>query len=347
MQELFTVGKDGGTPFSENDVKEAAKVLTGHRYNPLTAPVSYYYDSTKHDTGNKTFSAFYGNTVIQGQAGTTGGSLELDALLTMIFNTQEVAAHICRRLYTFFVYYKIDATTEANVIQPLATIFRNNNYDILPVLDTLFKSEHFYDMMQIGCVIKNPMDYFVGMIREFSIALPDNSDITKQYKAWFHFWQQGSYAALGLGDPNNVSGFLAYYQVPMFHELWINSDTFPKRITEMGSLINGNNIGSQIIIQLDPLVFANSLPDPSNPDYIIADSVQYLYSIDLGQNGIDYLKSILLSGQTDPTYWIDAWNDYANTPTNDPNYATYYNIVYTRLKSFYQAMMSFAEYQLS
>ena len=69
-----------------------------YRFNVLTAPVSYYFDSTKHDTGNKTFSAFYGNTVIQGQTGATGGSLELDALLTMIFNTQEVAAHICRRL---------------------------------------------------------------------------------------------------------------------------------------------------------------------------------------------------------------------------------------------------------
>ncbi|MBX7243380.1 MAG: DUF1800 domain-containing protein [Bacteroidia bacterium] len=347
LQELFTVGKDNGSPFTEDDVKAAARILTGHRINPLTAPASYYFDFTKHDTGNKTFSAFYSNTVIQGQSGANGGNLELDALLDMIFDTQEVALHICRRLYNFFVYYKIDSTIETNIIQPLATIFRNNNYEILPVLETLFQSEHFYDTMQIGCIIKNPLDYYVGMSREFNINLPDNSDITKQYKAWMYFWQQSDSAAMGIGEPDNVSGFMPYYQLPMFHELWINSDTFPKRIEVLENLINGTNIGSQIMLQIDPVAFAETLPNPGNPDDIIHDSVKYLYSINLGQNGIDFLKSILLSGQSDPTYWIDAWNDYALTPVNDPNYQTYYNIVYTRLKSFYQSMMTFAEYQLS
>ncbi len=347
LQELFTVGKDNGSPFTEDDVKAAAKVLTGHRINPLTAPVSYYFDSTKHDTGNKPFSSFYNNTVIQGQSGLNAGDLELDALLNMIFNTQEVALHICRRLYNFFVYYKIDSTIETNVIEPLAVIFRNNNYEILPVLETLLKSEHFYDVMQIGCIIKNPLDYYIGMRREFSLALPDNTDIVKQYKAWMYFWQQSDYAAMGVGEPDNVSGFLPYYQIPMFHELWINSDTLPKRIDAMENLINGTNIGGLVTLQIDPVAFAETLPNPGNPDDIISDSVKYLYSIDLGQNGVDYLKSILLSGQTDPTYWIDAWNDYVGTPLNDPNYQMYYNIVYTRLKSFYQSMMTFAEYQLS
>ena len=70
--------------------------------------------------------------------------MELDDLFTMIFATNDVAMHICRKLYRWFVYYDIDATTEANVITPLAQVFRNNNYDIKPVLDTLLKSEHFF-----------------------------------------------------------------------------------------------------------------------------------------------------------------------------------------------------------
>ncbi len=348
LQELFTVGKDGGTPFTEDDVKAAARVLTGHRFNPFTAPISYYFDFTKHDTGNKTFSAFYGNTVIQGQAGTNGGVLELDALLNMIFDTQEVALHICRKLYNFFVYYKIDSTIETNIIQPLATIFRNNNYEILPVLDALFKSEHFYDFMQVGCVIKNPLDFYTGMAREFGIIFPDNSDINKQYKAWEYLWQRAASTAMEIGEPDSVSGFLPYYQTPMFHELWINSDTLPKRIETMENLLNGVNIGGGLAtLEINPVAFAETMPDPGNPDSLIADSIKYLYSIDLGPNGRDALKSILLSGQTDPVYWIEAWNDYAGTPVNDPNYQMYYNIVYTRLKSFYQSMMTFAEYHLS
>jgi hypothetical protein len=73
----------------------------------------------KHDSTDKLFSTFYGNTIITGQAGANGAN-ETDDLLNMIFAKDEVALNICRRLYRFFVYYDIDAATEANVIVPLA-----------------------------------------------------------------------------------------------------------------------------------------------------------------------------------------------------------------------------------
>ncbi|MFX6949704.1 DUF1800 family protein, partial [Acinetobacter baumannii] len=84
---------------------------------------------TKHDTSSKSFSAFYNNTIITGRTGATAGNQELDDFLTMIFSTQEVAKYICRRIYRWFVYYDIDASVEANVITPLANIFRTNNYE--------------------------------------------------------------------------------------------------------------------------------------------------------------------------------------------------------------------------
>ena len=104
LQELYTVGKDGGAKYMEEDVKAAAKVLTGWR---IDANFNSVFDSTRHDTSNKTFSAFYNNTVITGKTA-ANGALETDEMLTMIFQKPEVAKFICRKLYRYFVYYAID-----------------------------------------------------------------------------------------------------------------------------------------------------------------------------------------------------------------------------------------------
>ena len=57
LQELFTLGKGPNSNYTESDVIEGAKILTGWRINRSTGAV--YFDATKHDTANKTFSSFY------------------------------------------------------------------------------------------------------------------------------------------------------------------------------------------------------------------------------------------------------------------------------------------------
>lgn len=341
LQELFTVGKGSGSGYTEDDVKAAARVLTGYRINPLTTPISYYFDPTAHDTGNKQFSAFYGNTVIQGQGGANGEN-ELDALLNMIFNTSEVAKHLCRRLYQFFVYYKIDAQVETDVITPMADLLLNNNYEVLPALSALFKSQHFYDIMQRDCIIKNPLDLFVGMCREFDVQFPTAASLEDQYNAWFYITSQAGDCHLLMLNPDNVSGYLPYYQIPMMHELWITADTLPKRTGGAENLMNGVSPNT-FNLKIDPVAFTESLPNPQDPYVLIEDVALYLCGIGLGPTAQAHLLSILLSGQTDPSYWTDAWADYVSNPGN----MGFYNIVYTRLKSFYTDLMAMEEYQLS
>ena len=178
LQELFTLGKGKDSKYTEDDVKAAAKVLTGWRVNNTT--LTSYFDSNKHDSANKQFSSFFNNTVIAGKTGTAGAN-ETDDLINMIFQQNEVAKFICRRLYMWFVYYDIDATVEKNVIEPLATIFRNNNYDIKPVMEALLKSEHFYDSLSMGCSIKSPIDFNVGYCRQFELAFPNPTDYVATY----------------------------------------------------------------------------------------------------------------------------------------------------------------------
>ena len=347
LQELFTVGKDAnGNPYySQSDVVAAAHVLTGYRIN--SANVTSYFDSTRHDPLNKTFSAFYNNTVITGQSG-AGGANELDDLLAMIFATNEVATFICRKLYRFFVYYEIDAAAETNVIQPLATILRNNNYEILPVLTALFSSEHFFDPLNRGCIIKAPVDLAVAFCRDYGVVFPDSTNLIGQYAMWYKLSQQLGILTQNIGDPPNVAGWASYYQEPQFHELWINSDTLPKRNLFTDTMVNNGYNGSGSNIVADVVAYTQSLTNtaltiPFDPDIFIQDVIDRHFSEDVSQTVKDYLKNILLSGQISNYYWTNAWTDYINTPTN----TSYYNIVLTRLRSMYQYIMDLSEYQLS
>jgi uncharacterized protein (DUF1800 family) len=340
LQELFTVGKGPDSLYTEDDVKEAAKILTGYRIN--LSPLGYYFNPAEHTQGNKTFSSFYNGTTISGQTG-LNGQQELDALLNMIFATEECAKHICRSLYRFFVYYKIDATIEANVITPLAEIFRNSGYEILPTLDALFKSQHFFDTMSLGCVIKNPLDYTVGLCREFNISIPNSSQVALQYTHWSIIYYYSAQMNMNIGDPPVVSGWPAYYQQPMFHEIWIDSDTIAKRIDFADRILTNGISANGATIIIDPIAYVSAMDAPADPNELLNEAVEYLYGIEIGPNAFAYLKSFLLSGQSQDYYWTDAWIAY----TQDPADPTNYNIVQTRLKALFKYMLQQAEYHLS
>ena len=342
LQELFTVGKDAnGMPYySQSDVVAAAHILTGYRINAVT--IASYFDSTRHDTANKTFSAYYNNTVITGRSGAAGAT-ELDDLLNMIFLKDEVSLHICRKLYRYFVYYDIDAAAETNVIQPLANIFRSNNYEILPVLSALFNSEHFFDVLNRGCLIKAPVDLVIGFCRDYQVEFPGATDIIAQYVLWFKIAQQLALLTQNLGDPPNVAGWPSYYQEPQYHELWINAVTLPGRNQFTDVMVSTGINGSGNNIVADVVTYTATLTNPGDPDLLIQEVLSRHYCEDVSQAVKDYLKSILLSGQTTNSYWTDAWNDYVATPGN----TGYYTIVFTRLRSMYQYLMDLSEYQLS
>jgi uncharacterized protein (DUF1800 family) len=341
LQELFTVGKDLPNHYTEDDVKMAAKVMTGWRNNPTT--IAPTFDSTKHDTSNKQFSSFYNNTVIAGQSGATAGTKELNDLVNMIFTQEEVSKYICRKIYRYFIYYIIDETVELNIIQPLAKIFRDNNYQIAPVLSTLFKSEHFYDALNRGCIIKQPMDYLIGMSRQFNLQFPDGTNPLQTYTHWAYVQQIGLAIGQDIGDPPNVAGWPAFYEDPQYYELWINSDSLPKRnqICDGLNYVGFNRQNFKLIFDL--IAFVQQFNSPEDPNSLIAQITNLLYGIDVSQTFKDGLKtSFLLSGQSSDYYWTDAWNAYIVAP----NDASKKSIVNNRLQALIKYVCGQAEHQL-
>lgn len=337
LQELFTVGKEGGQQFTEDDVVAAARALTGWRFN--LDNTSYHYPAA-HDFGEKKFSAFYNNTIIP--AGSIDGDAELNILLNMIFDRPEVAEFICRKIYRWFVYYDIDDTTEQNVIQPLAVIFRNNNYEIKPVMEALLKSEHFFEAAQTGCFIKTPVDIAVGTLRTFNVVFPDSTPwlaLVMRYNMSLYLSDMNMLP----GDPPNVAGWQPFRQNPQYYRMWINGDTLRNRNLFTDVLTAYFVPAGTDQLRIDLLAFAAQFSDPGNPVTLVEDISKLLFPQPLSATKKFLLKSILLSGLAADSYWTAAWNAYVADPTNP----MVQDVVKSRLLALHLYMTRLAEYQLA
>ena len=347
LQELFTIGKGplaapgDYTNYTEADVKAAARVLTGWRklqnVDGTVGLQTGWFDVTRHDTTNKVFSARYNNTVVTGG---TDGAAELQALVDMIFAQAETAMFICRKLYRWFVYYVIDDATEANVIAPLADILQQNNYEITPVLSALLKSAHFFDPANVGCFIKSPLDLVTGVCRQLNVAIAA-TDLAKQYQAWLNLTAQASSMDQNIGDPPNVAGWPAYYQVPQFSELWINSDTLPKRSRLTDLLIGNGYTSGGVTLNIDPIAFVQTLSNPDDPNVIVQESAQRLFAVTPTAAQTAFLKETLIPGLPDYEWGIE-WASYLSDPTN----ATVIKPIKTKLQALFGLLLRMPEYQL-
>lgn len=350
LQELFSIGKGpeiapgNYTHYTEADVKTAAKVLTG--WSDDQTGLTYKFTDANHDSTDKTFSLAYGNRVIKGGKGKQEALREMDELLTMIFDQQQTATYLVRKLYRWFVDYVIDVEVEKNIIQPLADIFRKSNYEVKPVLDALFKSAHFYDNAKIGCMIKSPADLVLGTIRLFPHPLLFPTTLPQTNWAYRTLRRVMGTMQLDILNLPNVAGLPAYWQEPVFHEIWINADTLQKRIKFTNDYsfdkfqLDEMDYGSAP--RIDPLEAVKLISDPSNPLVIVNEFAQLMYPMQLAPEQITELKSVLIPGLPDYE-WTVEWNDYQKNPTD----ATKSAAVADKLRGLLKYMLAMAEYQLA
>lgn len=341
LQELFCIGKGSGSAYTEDDVQAAARVLTGWTLTDVETFETMFVPFL-HDSNDKQFSNFYSNTLIEGQNGVAGQN-ELDQMLDMMFATTECAKFICRELYRFFVYHGIDAATEANVIEPLAQVLRDNNYDILPVLQTLLTSEHFFDPLNRATLIKSPVEYVVSLMREWGIDTPPPPYYNQNWLLGEAIMSYLSDLQQDLGDPPNVAGWPAYYQEPQFDKYWISNTTLPRRLALADFLLfTPPYYNDTDAVKLDPVAYALTLDNPEDPNQLINDMALQMCMYQLSPEVRQQLKSILLDNQSSDYYWTLAWNYFTDNPTNPDAY----NLIAYRLIIMCRTMMHYAEYQL-
>ncbi len=338
LMELFTIGKGAETRYSEDDVKAAARVLTGWKDNKQD--IRSEFDPLLHDSGDKHFSPFFENRVIRGRQGADGAG-ETDELIEMIFQRTATAEFFCKNIYRWLVCAQMDEQTERNIIKPLAQILIANNYEVVPVLRILLQSEHFYDKAFRGCIEKSPVDFLVGVIQQFGVTLPSDISENLLCSVIIHDFIGG--LSMIIGNPPSVAGWPAYYQAPKYHRWWINPSSLSVRMELVNNL--NSSVGLKCngpYIKFDLTMFVKQFKDPENVDLLIDHCVELLYAVRISDAAKNKLKSILLSGQVANHYWADAWQKYIATPTDEEAK----NIVETRLRAFFKRMTNMVQYQM-
>lgn len=344
--ELFTIGKGpvagpgDYTNYTEQDVIEMARALTGWRTrgynttNPDITPESYF-QANRHDTEDKQLSHRFDNQVISDM-----GENEYSALIDIIFTKDEVARHICRKLYRWFIYYKIDESTEELVIEPLAQLLIENDYNIQFALQTLLRSEHFFDMLSVGPMIKNPLSFVMGIVKENEMPVPDNWQ--EQYVIYNNLYIRVRNIGLEYFDVPQVAGWKAYYQQPSYYRNWINSTSLQARSEFANRLVANGYSSNGIRYKLDHLALIATLNEPLDPNTMIAELVQLLLPQPLHESQLAALKEILIPGLPD-FEWTVEYSNYLADPDNEDLQSA----VYSKLQDLFAGLFSMAEYQLS
>lgn len=319
LLELFTIGKgpqigDGDySYYTEADVAAGAKILTGYtvdglRSNTMPTPVALYIPLF-HDNSTKQLSYHFGNQTVP-----NNGDQEYADYIDIIFAEDQVANYICTKIYRFFVNYDLTTEVMTNVIPDMAATLISNNYDVLPVMDQLLKSEHFYDVALRGAILKSPMDMLFSMFNTTGTQLNHALEINSEMYIYLYYYSE----VLGqaYGGPPAVAGWPAYYQAPSYTKLWVNSTHLKTRfgIAYIFTVFTGLPVGGENL-KLDVLPFLNGLTDPSSAAVIIDDICDLFFPKPVSASKKMVLKYLLTGGLND-SVWTSAYDSYQADPLN-------------------------------
>ena len=318
LLELFTIGKGDQiatgdySTYTELDVAEGAKILSGYivqglRSASVPAATATYFNAL-HDTSTKTLSYHFNNATVA-----NAGAQEYSNYIDIIFQRPEVALYLCKKLYRFFVNYDITNDVEVNILPEMAQTMIANNYDVLPVLQELFTSQHFYDNAYLGSIVRSPLETLFSMLNSTETNV--NVNVTTDYNFYFNVFFTSANMGLDYINPTSVAGWEAFYLAPAFSRLWVNSTTIKFRfdissgLNVYGLPING------VPFKINPLTFLNNLSIPSSADAVIDDICELFFAKPADAALHTALVNVLTNNL--PTFeWTIQYNDYLNNPNN-------------------------------
>ncbi|MBK6362136.1 MAG: DUF1800 domain-containing protein [Saprospiraceae bacterium] len=346
LLELFTVGKGDlvapgdYTNYTEDDVIQMAKVLTGWRVLPVSNQntLTAQFVNANHTQGNKQLSHRFNNTVIS-----ENGEQEFRDLIDVIFQQEECSRFIMRKLYRWFVHNNISEDIEMNIIEPLAAIIRDSNYEIAPALKVLLKSEHFYDAT--ACIIKNPMDLMMSVTRGLGIN-PPQGEVEDEYDYAYNHYIMSTDLEQALFYHPDVAGWKAYYQEPQFDKLWINNLLLPKRhefcrLIVEGGIFSYNDENYRVTSLVPVLEIVKNIPDANDPNVLVNKLAEIMFNYPITTNQLTSLKDVLIPGLPD-FEWTVEYSDYLADPSNQALEESVEN----KLKSLFSVMVRMSEFQI-
>ncbi|MEQ9096603.1 MAG: DUF1800 domain-containing protein [Phycisphaerales bacterium] len=207
LMELFSMGVGN---YSESDIKEGARALTGYTF----VDDEFVLNRENHDDGRK---RIFGRT----------GEYDGDGFVTAILAQRATSVYMTRKLYEFFVGGLPEEPREYSpaqgaVLDEMQSTFVQKRYEVKPLLRELLISRHFYSEAVRGQRIKSPAELVVGGVRELRTPVRDLSALLDAMELM----------GQSLFFPPSVAGWAG-------GRAWINTSTMFVRQNTMAFLLTG------------------------------------------------------------------------------------------------------------
>lgn len=223
VMELFTLGEGH---YSEKDIKEMARALTGWSVDRETG--QFMFRRGFHDAGAKTI---FGKT----------GNFEGDQALDLLLSRNETAQFITRKLWREFV----SPTPDQKDVVQLAAIYRESGYNTGKLMQAMLMSDAFYAHENRATLIKSPVDFVVGTLKQFEIQTPNLRP----------FVLASALLGQNLLTPPNVKGWPG-------GEYWINSATLLGRKQFIDRVFKNEDRMESVMNALDEMAERSGTPPP-------------------------------------------------------------------------------------
>jgi len=330
------------------------------------------FDPDNHDTGDKQFSSFYGNRIIRGREGESGVE-EVSEFIEMICSTEEHSIYIARRLYQFFVYPLLTDQIEEQIIKPLSIIYKENNFSLAETLKVLLSSEHFFQNQIENTLIKSPLEFCMGLLKETDIInkwvlekwggdirhnslFESNSFSEKEKDISFirynmidknirYFSEKNGMLII---DPPSVSGWAPYYQEPVYDLFWLNSSSYLERIDFMKNILKRsaplyqNQEGNWVGCKFNLIEYLNTFENPLDINSFINELCFRFLGGTPSELTIQRINQVLI-GDINNQHWEEEINKIIGGDT--PNKISY-DLISQRLGEAFELMGLEGEFHL-
>jgi uncharacterized protein (DUF1800 family) len=162
LMELFTLGpvNDAGTPnYSEEDVQQLAKALTGWQINDGDPnAVTSFFSNDRWYAGPKTAFGQYGNW-------------KLDDVIGLVLTQPNHPTFVVRKLWGEFMPTQPDLAT----LQDLASTYSSSGMQLKPLLRKILTHPDLFDSIDEPNMLKTPVIFAVGVLRALGRPITDST----------------------------------------------------------------------------------------------------------------------------------------------------------------------------
>ena len=210
LMELFTLGAsdDSGYPYSEDDVREQARALTGWTsdWDDNLGPVNFRFDPSLHDKGKK---KVFGKT----------GNWDWKDSCRLVVNHRAHAPYFVNRLWLHF----IPTPPSKRTLDALVSLYESSGRRIRPLVEAILMHP---DLYRGQALVKPPVVFIVGMLKARRRFIDTD--------AWAWITELAGQQPF---NPPNVAGW--------DETRWLDTSTLRGRWTAVAQMVEPDEVSSE------------------------------------------------------------------------------------------------------